>query len=97
MVDNTTLDNYEFDQSVDSMLTTIDNPFDPFDQFDSWLMFDIEKGYNTSGKLMRIAKVSDDMSQVEYDKAVDLAMETLIKYDFLDIYKKVTRKKDDTE
>ena len=27
------------------MLTTIDNPFDPFEQFDEWLMFDKQKGY----------------------------------------------------
>ena len=27
------------------MLTTVDNPFDPFEQFTSWFMFDEEKGY----------------------------------------------------
>ena len=27
-------------------LTTFDNPFDPFEQFNSWFMFDCEKGYN---------------------------------------------------
>lgn len=77
--------------SKETMLTTIDNPFDPFEQFTSWFMFDVEKGYNTCGRLMRIAKVSEDMSEVEKDNAVDEAMETLIKYDFLDIYKKVER------
>lgn len=25
------------------MLTTVDNPFDPFEQFTSWFMFDEEK------------------------------------------------------
>ena len=29
------------------MLTTIDNPFDPFEQFTSWLLFDEEKGYHS--------------------------------------------------
>lgn len=77
--------------SKETMLTTIDNPFDPFEQFTSWFMFDVEKGYNTCGRLMRIAKVSEDMSEVEKDNAIDEAMETLIKYDFLDIYKKVER------
>lgn len=30
------------------MLTTVDNPFDPFEQFTSWFMFDEEKGYRQS-------------------------------------------------
>jgi len=29
------------------MLTTFDNPYDPFTQFDKWLLFDMEKGYNS--------------------------------------------------
>lgn len=74
----------------ETMLTTIDNPFDPFEQFTSWFLFDIEKGYNTCGKLMRIAKVSDDMSQEEYNSAIDEAIDTIIKNDFLDIFTKKT-------
>ena len=73
------------------MLTTIDNPFDPFEQFTSWFMFDVEKGYNTCGRLMRIAKVNDEMSEKEKDAAIDAAIDELIKYDFLDIYKKAER------
>ena len=73
------------------MLTTIDNPFDPFEDFTSWFMFDIEKGYNSCGRLMRIAKVTDDMSQKEYDEAIETAIDELIRIDFLDIYRKVTK------
>lgn len=29
--------------TADCALTTIDNPFDPFKQFDEWFMFDEEK------------------------------------------------------
>ena len=47
----------------ESRLTTIDNPYDPFDQFHSWFMFDIEKGYNSCGYLGRIAKTSDQLSE----------------------------------
>ena len=37
-------------------LTTFDNPYDPFDQFDQWYMFDTDKGYNSAAYLARIAK-----------------------------------------
>ena len=77
--------------SKDVMLTTIDNPFDPFEDFSSWFMYDIEKGYNSCGRLMRIAKVTDDMSQKEYDEAIETAIDELIRIDFLDIYRKGTK------
>lgn len=73
------------------MLTTIDNPFDPFEQFDEWLMFDKQKGYNSCERLMRIAKISDDMSSVEVDKEIERAIDAIIDYDFLNVYKKATR------
>ena len=44
--------------SNDCMLTTFDNPFDPFDQFTSWLLFDKEKGHNTCEYLARIANLT---------------------------------------
>lgn len=80
------------------MLTTIDNPFDPFTQFDSWFQFDIEKGYYSCSKLARIAKLSDDMSEKETDEEIERAIDEIIQYDFLNIYKKVKResKKDGT-
>lgn len=74
------------------MLTTIDNPFDPFEQFTSWFLFDVEKGYNTCSYLARIVKTSDDMTQKEVDEEVERAIDEIISYDFLDIYKKVRRK-----
>ena len=81
--------------SNDVMLTTYDNPFNPFEQFSSWFLFDVEKGYNTCSYLARIAKLSDEMSQQEEDEAVERAIDEIIKYDFMNIYKKV-RKQDST-
>ena len=72
------------------MLTTFDNPFDPFEQFTSWLLFDNEKGYNTCGKLDRIANITDDMSEEEIKEETERAIDEIIQYDFLNIYKKVT-------
>lgn len=81
--------------SNDVMLTTYDNPFNPFEQFSSWFLFDVEKGYNTCSYLARIAKLSDEMSQQEEDEEVERAIDEIIKYDFMNIYKKV-RKQDVT-
>ena len=75
-----------------SMLTTIDNPFDPFEDFTSWMLFDKEKGYDSSERLMRIAKLSDDMTQKEVDDEIERAINEIIKYDFMNIYKKITQK-----
>ena len=78
--------------SNNCMLTTVDNPFDPFDDFTSWFLFDIEKGYNSCGKVMRIAKLSDDLTEKEEDLEIERAIDEIIKYDPLDVYKKGTRK-----
>lgn len=73
------------------MLTTIDNPFDPFEQFTSWLMFDKEKGYDSCERLARIAKFSDDMTEKEVEEENERAIDEIIKYDFMNVYKKVRR------
>ena len=77
--------------SNDCMLTTFDNPFDPFDQFTSWLLFDKEKGHNTCEYLARIVNLSDDMSQEEIDIETERAIDSIIKYDVTNTFKKVTR------
>jgi hypothetical protein len=54
-------------------------------------MFDIEKGYYSCSYLARIANLSDEMTQKERDSEIERAIDEIIKYDFLNIYKKVTR------
>ena len=73
----------------DCMLTTFDNPYNPFDDFTSWLLYDKECGYDTCERLARIARLTDDMSQDEIDAETERAMDEIIFYDFLNIYKKV--------
>ena len=71
------------------MLTTLDNPFDPFNDFKEWYKFDCEKGHNTSSRLARIAIIDSEMSQKEVDDEMDRAMDLIVKYDFEDKYIKV--------
>lgn len=70
-------------------LTTFDNPFNPFEDFDAWLQFDNEKGYNSSGRLARIANVTEDMSEREELEEIERAIDEIIKYDVLNIFRKV--------
>lgn len=72
-------------------LTTVDNPFDPFDQFDSWFRFDSDKGYNSCSYLDRIARTSDQLSDEENEQEIERAINEILKYDFMNIYRKVTR------
>lgn len=71
------------------MLTTFDNPYNPFTHFTSWFLFDVEKGYNSCAYLGRIARTSDQMTDEENDLEIERAIDEIIKYDFRNIYKKV--------
>lgn len=77
--------------SKQCMLTTIDNPFNPFDDFNSWFLFDMEKGYDSCGRMVRVANLSDDLTEKEENKEIERAIDEIIKYDFLNVYKKVTK------
>ena len=69
------------------MLTTFDNPYNPFDEFTSWFMFDEEKGYHSCAYLGRIAKTSEQLSDEENAQEIERAIDEIIKYDFQNIYK----------
>lgn len=72
-------------------LTTHDNPFDPFEQFIPWFMFDIEKGYNSCGRMMRLAHISDDLSENEIDIEIENAIDKIVKNDITNTYKKFVK------
>lgn len=71
------------------MLTTVNNPYNPFNDFDNWYLFDITHGYNTCAYLARIANISEQFSDDENDAEVERAIDEIIKNDFLAIYVKV--------
>ena len=78
------------------MLTTIDNPFNPFEDYKSWLSYDKGKGYDSAEKVMRYVdflinkeQITEGLSDYEETKLIERAIDVIIKRDFLHIYQKV--------
>lgn len=63
----------------DVFITTTDNPFDYFTQFDEWFAFDQNMGYYTleyMGRLTRLAHdLSDEEERIEIESAIDKIIE----------------------
>lgn len=74
-----------------AMLTTIDNPYDPFTQYEEWDAYDQQMGYYSCSYLARVAYISDDLSRADKAKIIEEAIDEIIQYDVVGIYKKVTK------
>lgn len=73
------------------MLTTIDNPYDPFEQWDEWYAWDLRSGYNTPGYLARVVKTSSDLSNADEHKDIEAAIDEIVELNVLGVYRKVSR------
>lgn len=71
------------------MLSTIDNPFNPFHDWDEWKRYDEQNRYFSCGYVDRIAAVSNELSDEDYRLAIDHAIDEIIKYDPTGKYIKV--------
>lgn len=74
-----------------TMLTTIDNPFNPHTEWENWLAYDESKGYYTNALLARVAYYSDDLPEPDQDLAIEQAIDEIIKEDALLLYKKIKK------
>jgi hypothetical protein len=79
------------DDTEQYMLTTVDNPFNPFTQFDEWYAWDVNKGYNTAALLARIAKVSNSLSEPDQAVAINNAIDEIVSENVSGMFIKVTR------
>lgn len=71
------------------MLTTLDNPYNPFTQFDEWLSYDTSRGYNTCAYLARVTKASNELSDFDEALAIDQAMDEIVNLNLSGNYIKV--------
>lgn len=72
------------------MLTTVDNPWNPFTHFDEWFAFDESHGYCSCGLLARVDTSTDELSEEIENRQREEAIDEIIRYDFTNKYKKVS-------
>lgn len=82
--------------ATESMLTTVDNPYDPFTQYEDWFAFDSRKGYHSPGLLARIAIVSDEMSDADQSLTLEQAIDEIVRENVSGLHKKVMRETQET-
>ena len=73
------------------MLTTVDNPYDPWTQWDEWFAWDQTAGYHTPGLLARVARVSDDLSEGDLQQAIQQAIDEIVRENVLGVFRKVKK------
>jgi hypothetical protein len=78
-------------EPIEYMLTTVDNPFNPFTEFEEWLDYDTRMGYNTASFLDRIAKVSNELSQPDQAIAIGNAIDEIVQENVSGMWRKVSK------
>ena len=81
----------EGERTLAVAITTIDNPYDPIDQFDEWMQYDMDMDYGTCALLDRVARTSDSLSDQENEQELERAIDEIILYDPSNKYKKIKR------
>lgn len=79
---------------VETMLTTVDNPYDPFDEFEEWYAFDLEKGHNCCGIMAANAYTSPEFSERKMLDDIEEGIDRFLANDILGLYVKVSHETD---
>lgn len=75
---------------MESMLSTVDNPYNPFTQFDDWYAFDTRLGYHSLSFLARIINTSDDLSEPDQSLAIEQAIDEIVRENVSGMFIKVS-------
>ncbi len=73
------------------MVTTVDNPFNPFTEWDEWFAYDRSLGHHTPSLLARVGKVSSELSEIDQVLAINDAVEEIVELNTSGLYRKVVR------
>ena len=70
-------------------LTTADNPYNPYTQFDEWFAFDTQHGYNSCAYLARLAHPATGLSDRENNLEIEDAIDRIVDLNLTGNYKKL--------
>lgn len=74
---------------AEHMLSTVDNPWNPFSHFDEWNAWDIAAGYCSMAFLARVAPTSDDLSEADQSDIIEQAIDEIVRENVLGVFIKV--------
>lgn len=77
------------------MLTTVDNPYDPFTEYEEWNNYDVSHGHNTASFLARVAYSSVELSEADRDFVMEQAIDQIVTENTSGLYLKVPEPKSD--
>ena len=61
------------------MLTTVDNPYNPFAEYEEWWAYDSNAGYHTPSYLARDVRTTDEMSYAKQLEAIEQGIDEIVK------------------
>lgn len=82
------MDNNTIDEEC--MLTTIDNPYNPWTHYDEWFAHDLLNGHNTCSYLARIVVSSSELSIKDETQAILKAIDEIVSIHTNGFYFKIT-------
>lgn len=74
-----------------TMLSTIDNPHSPFDNFEAWHSYDVAAGHHTTEFLGRMLKVSHELTETDYNAVVEQTIDEIVEENISGMFVKVTK------
>ena len=79
------------------MLSTSDNPWNPWTHFKEWNAYDMQAGYHTLSYLARIVVSSNELSEADQDLAVEQGIEEILRLNINGLYVAVPEPKNSSE
>lgn len=76
---------------IKSMLTTVDNPYNPFDNFDDWYRYDQDHHHFCCERLAQVVDDSKDLTEIEEIVMTENAINYIVSNDLLGKYIKVQK------